>query len=67
MPELEEFSDDKLTPAETRRLRRMLEDDFYARRFKTTIKVWLVTFGTVATVVVAMITFWRDIIVRFLK
>lgn len=36
----EEFSDAPLTPDETRRMRRMLRDEEFARRFWRTVRIW---------------------------
>ena len=63
----DEFEDVDFTPKERRRLRRMILDDQYARRFKTTVKVWLITFGTVGTMAAAAMTVWREIAMRFVK
>jgi hypothetical protein len=59
-------SGDEFTPAERIRLRRMLQDDLYARRFKTTLKVWFTTLGTIMAVAVAIQQVWEKVITRLL-
>lgn len=59
--------DGNFTPAERIRLRRMLLDDFYARRFKTTLKVWVMTLGVIMAAAVAAQQVWEKIIARLLK
>lgn len=65
--DLDEIDHSPLKPSERARLRRMLQDDHYARRFKTAVKVWVITLGTVGSFVVAAMTVWREILIRMWK
>lgn len=56
-----------LKPFELKYLRRMMEDDIYRRRVKTTVKVWVYTLGTVAAAVTASLTIWKELVARFWK
>jgi hypothetical protein len=60
-------SEEDFTPTERVRLRRMLQDDIYVRRLKTTLKVWVMTLGMILAAAVAMQQVWEKIIVRLIK
>lgn len=66
-PEIDEFEDHDFSPTERKRLRRILRDDSYARHFRTTLKVWTITLGTVMSLFIAGKTIWDLIIARFVK
>lgn len=56
-----------LTTQECKRLRRMLRDDDYARRFKAQAKAWVTIIGGVAALLVATKTLLGELILRHLK
>lgn len=62
----DDFDDKDLTPQERRRLRRLLQEDAFARHFKTTVKVWLITLGTVASAITALKLLLWDAVKRML-
>lgn len=45
----------------------MLADDAVARKFKTTVKVWIITLGSVAASVAALKTLFGDALSKMLK
>jgi len=66
--EEEEIRRGPLSPAEIQSLRHMINDYFYRRRVSKMFKVWFLTIGTVATVMVASTTIWKEIVLRlFIK
>jgi hypothetical protein len=70
MAEADEAPDEEggdFSASERKRLRRLLQDDAYARRFKTTLKVWITTIGAVGTGVVAFSAIWNNFITRLFK
>jgi hypothetical protein len=64
--DIDEIDQSPLAPAERARLRRMLQDDAYARRFRTTVKVWVISIGTVASLLVATKALLWETIQKFL-
>jgi hypothetical protein len=69
--DLNEIDTRPLTPSERAHFRRMLphldrivQDEHYKQRRKTTVRVWLTTLVTFGSIVVAAVTLWRDVIAK---
>lgn len=56
-----------LTVSEIKKLRRMIEDDVYHRRIRKTVKIWMFTLGTVASLTVGLLSAWKELATRFWK
>lgn len=62
-----EFEVGPLSDFELKRLRRMLQEDHYARRFKSIAKVWVITIGSAIGLIATCVTAFKEIAERLLK